>query len=194
MGFTRPVEKLTPRRPPDRLMSLGIWLPVVAQFVTCALFQAGALAMLSAETWYRQFDPHPGSTGTNCFDRDTANSASCSQSWENSAIFLISLAQFLITAFVFNKGPPHRRPLWTNRWLLAAISLQTLFLLFLVCLPGGPVVETFAGMVPFPEVAFRWKLLLLMLLNLAASYLADQLAEWGYEVARGRRVGGLMVS
>lgn len=41
MGFTHPAAKLSRDRPPDRLMSLGIWLPVACQFFTCALFQVG---------------------------------------------------------------------------------------------------------------------------------------------------------
>lgn len=39
MGFTHPAKKLSKQRPPERLMSLGIWLPVMLQFLTCALFQ-----------------------------------------------------------------------------------------------------------------------------------------------------------
>ena len=72
--------------------------------------------MLTRQPWYVRFDPHP--EGTNCFDRTQANSAACSQSYENTTIFLVSLGQFLIAAFVFNKGPPFRRPIYTNLWLL----------------------------------------------------------------------------
>jgi len=118
MSFTRPAAKLTPQRPPDRLMSAGIWFPVIAQFVACAVFQIAALVMLAREPWYVRFNPEPGATGTNCFARETANSPECSVSWENSAVFIMSLGQFLITAVVFNKGPPHRRPMYTNTWLL----------------------------------------------------------------------------
>ena len=173
MGFTRPATKLSRERPPDRLMSLGIWLPVACQFLTCALFQvrwpkgagragqgrAGgrlgpaatlrpccsgtgaeaappcrslpplprpvparpqvlAMVMLSRQPFYTRFDPHPAD-GSTCFSAGTANSARCSQSAENSVAFLMALGQFLITAFVFNKGPPHRLPLYTNAGLLA---------------------------------------------------------------------------
>ena len=76
--------------------------------------------MLAQQPWYVQFDPRPASTGTDCFARASANSPSCSRSWENSVVFLMSLGQFLITAFVFNKGPPHRAPLWSNMWLMLA--------------------------------------------------------------------------
>lgn len=178
MGFTHPARKLSKQRPPERLMSLGIWLPVILQFVTCALFQVrgssgdpsgikpkcwqlaqhacacaahtltlvmmrikpdatahrlsrplhphprcprpllqlAALLMLTRQPFYTRFDPHPD--GTNCFDRTQSNSTVCSQSYENSIVFLMSLGQFLIAAFVFNKGPPFRRPIYTNLWLL----------------------------------------------------------------------------
>ncbi len=191
MGFTRPAKKLTSQRPPERLMSAGIWFPVIAQFVVCATFQLAALIMLAQQPWYVRFNPEAASTGTNCFARETANSAECSQSWENSAVFIMSLGQFLITAFVFNKGPPHRRGLWTNTWLLVALVLQTSFLLFAVFSTGGVVSETFAGMVPFPSVSFRFKMLGMLLLNFAASWLADHVAVLGYGALRGKRVCGL---
>ncbi len=191
MGFTRPAKKLTSQRPPERLMSAGIWFPVIAQFVVCATFQLAALIMLAQQPWYIRFNPEPGSTGTNCFARETANSPECSQSWENSAVFIMSLGQFLITAFVFNKGPPHRRGLWTNTWLLVALVVQTSFLLFAVFSSGGVVSETFAGMVPFPSMAFRFKMLGMLLLNFAASWLADMVAVLSYGALRGKRVCGL---
>ena len=34
------------------------------------------------------------------------------------------LAQLLVLAVVFNKGRPHRSPLWTNAYLTAALLLQ----------------------------------------------------------------------
>lgn len=75
------------------------------------------MAMLSRQSFYVRFNPYP-SDGTSCFTAGEANSARCSQSWENSVAFLMALGQFLITAFVFNKGPPHRKPLYTNTGLL----------------------------------------------------------------------------
>ncbi len=73
--------------------------------------------MLSRQDFYTRFDPYPDD-GTSCFTAGQANSDRCSQSWENSVAFLMALGQFLIIAFVFNKGPPHRKPLYTNTGLL----------------------------------------------------------------------------
>ncbi|GAB4820540.1 hypothetical protein N2152v2_007586 [Parachlorella kessleri] len=172
MGFTRPASRLAKERPPDRLMSLGIWLPVICQFATCAVFQVLALVMLSQQPFYVRFDPHP-SDGTSCFTAGQANSPRCSQSWENSVAFLMALGQFLITAFVFNKGPPHRKPLHTNKGLLVALLLQTGFLVYLIFSPGGnAVTHDIVGLVPFPA-EFRTRLFVLLVLNLGASWLVD---------------------
>ena len=159
MGFTHPATRLCKQRPPERLMSLGIWLPVIMQFATCVAFQVCvgeigaalhqllllfllllhlalhpapptrpppspfplppqllALWQLTRQPWYQRFDPHP--EGTNCFDRRQANTAVCSRSHENSTVFLMSLGQYLVAALVFNKGPPFRKPIYTNPWLL----------------------------------------------------------------------------
>lgn len=49
MGFTHPAKRLSKTRPPARLMSLGIWLPVMLQFATCALFQVRGAGKGSGE-------------------------------------------------------------------------------------------------------------------------------------------------
>lgn len=36
----------------------------------------------------------------------------------------MALAQFVVLALVFNKGMPHRSPLWTNLWLVAVLVIQ----------------------------------------------------------------------
>jgi len=197
MGFTGPAKKLNKQRPPARLMSFGIWLPVLAQFLTVSVFQLAALGLLRSQSWYTQFDPTPDgqeNRDTTCFTRTMVNTPRCSMSYENSTVFLLSLGQFLITALVFNKGPPHRQPLYTNVWLLLAIIMQTLFLMYLVLSPGGNgVTSTFSGLVPFPSSEFRWKLLMLLLMNLIVSWMVDQLSQWCFSKLRGRRVCGVTV-
>lgn len=36
----------------------------------------------------------------------------------------MALAQFVVLALVFNKGMPHRSPLWTNKWLVLTLVVQ----------------------------------------------------------------------
>ena len=51
-------------------------------------------------------------------------SRTCTQAPENTATYLIALAQFIILALVFNKGRPHRSPLYTNYGLSVSLVLQ----------------------------------------------------------------------
>jgi hypothetical protein len=48
----------------------------------------------------------------------------CPQSPENTVTYTVALAQFIILALVFNKGMPHRSPIWTNTWLVIALLAQ----------------------------------------------------------------------
>ncbi len=46
------------------------------------------------------------------------------QAPENTVTYIVALGQFIILALVFNKGMPHRSPIWTNVWLVLALLLQ----------------------------------------------------------------------
>lgn len=194
MGFTGPAKKLSKQRPPSRLMSLGIWMPVAAQFLTVAFFQTIALVFLRSQHWYVQFDPSPDDGEPSCFSREETNSARCSESYENSAIFLMSLGQFLITALVFNKGFPHRKPLYTNTWLLLALIGQSIFLAYLMLSPGDNwMTRGFAGLVPFPSSEFRIMLVAILLVNIVTAYMVDHLADWCWRRLKGKTVCGVTV-
>jgi hypothetical protein len=121
-----------------------------------------------------RFDPHPPEAGgAGCFARATANSDACNRSWENSTLFVVALGQFLIAAAVVNRASPHRAPMRSNPWLVAALGAQSLFLLAALLAPGGAFSEGFAGLKPFPSGGFKAQLLLLLLANLAAAWAAD---------------------
>lgn len=73
----------------------------------------------------------------------------------------------------------------------AALLAQALFLAFLILAPGGgPVTHSFVGLVPFPA-DFRLRLLVLLLFNLAASWLVDWLALRVWRGVRGRLCCGV---
>lgn len=59
--------------------------------------------------------------------------------------------------------------LWRNKWLLSAMVLQTVFLMYLLISPGDGVTHVFAGLVSFPA-SLRGKLLGIMLANLVAAF------------------------
>lgn len=88
MALTLPARKLGAERPPARLLSLAVWLPVAAQLAVAAAFQLLALASALRSQGYTPLDPPP-----DCFTLARANTPRCSRSADNSAVFLMSLAQ-----------------------------------------------------------------------------------------------------
>jgi len=60
-----------------------------------------------------------------------------STNYENTVLFLISCFQYILVAAVFSIGPPYRKPMWTNGWLLAAMVVLTGFNLVVLLGPPG---------------------------------------------------------
>jgi cation-transporting ATPase 13A2 len=56
--------------------------------------------------------------------------------WETTTIFIVSSFQYLILAAVFSKGPPYRKPFYTNKPFLCALVILTLFTVVLSIYPG----------------------------------------------------------
>ena len=137
MGFTRPAKRLSKARPPERLMSLGIWLPVLLQFACCAAFQLGALLLLTRQPWYARFDPHPD--GTNCFDRTQATRRCAASRTKTPPSSWSAWASSSSLPLCSTRGRPSVAPYYTNLWLLLAMSFQTLLLGFLILAPSTPV-------------------------------------------------------
>lgn len=52
------------------------------------------------------------------------------QAPENTVTYVVALAQFIILAVIFNKGMPHRSPLFTNVGLLLALLAQAGWVLY----------------------------------------------------------------
>lgn len=52
------------------------------------------------------------------------------QAPENTVTYIVALAQFIILAVIFNKGMPHRSPLFTNVGLLLALLAQAGWVLY----------------------------------------------------------------
>jgi hypothetical protein len=168
MGRTRPRAggALAPEKPPGRVVSRPLLVATLAQLLVVAAFQLGALFMLRASPG---FAPTRGTP-----DLKTVVAP------ETTVLFLASLAQFLVLALVFNRGRPHRAPLYTNVGMVASLAAQLAFLLYATL-----AVDAFTsrGMQMWPSrdppltAAMRGALLGLMAANLAAAFAADGVAR-----------------
>ncbi|PNW86612.1 hypothetical protein CHLRE_02g093700v5 [Chlamydomonas reinhardtii] len=116
MGFTEPRNKLSRSRPLTRVMSPPLMISTVLQCVVIVVFQLLSLKLLQSQPTYVRFRGGPEL-------HDTVAP-------ENTTTYIVALAQFVVLALVFNKGMPHRSPLWTNLWLVAVLVIQTAFVIY----------------------------------------------------------------
>jgi len=155
MGRTAAHKTLAPSRPPGSLMSGVTLLSIFAQILVCLTAQLAATFYLQSRDWYTPLEPKDAST-------------EIVQSWDTTTIFLVSSFQYLTLATVFSRGPPFRRPFYTN----------TLYLLALVFLSAFT-----AMLLAFPPAMFPPAIFFQLMPN--PSGIGSQLLRWQFRLAVG---------
>lgn len=97
-----------------------------------------------------------------------------STNYENSVLFLISCIQYILVAAVFSIGPPYRKSMWTNGWLMCCIGLLSGFNMLVLLAPPHSVSDVLTLM-PLPVVG-RYSLLVAAVVNVVISMVFE---EWG---------------
>ena len=108
---TGPYKHLTKHHPTDSLISFPVITSILSQTVIAFVFQLGAHFLVTKklenkyeDSYYNFCDP----------DDDGTDILACP---DNTAIFLISNMQYLITAFAFCISKPFKSPIYTNYFL-----------------------------------------------------------------------------
>ncbi|GAA6043571.1 hypothetical protein JCM8097_005258 [Rhodosporidiobolus ruineniae] len=177
MGRTEAFPRIAPKRPTANLLSKKVLSSLFGQIVLTSGFQFGTYFYIRSRDWYTPPVINPD-------ELDIV-------SYENTALFLLSSFQYILVAAVFCVGPPYRKPLYSNRWLvvslvgLSAFSVYTLF---------APPTSFFGTLLEFIELPheFHLELLLIILANVGLSWAFEQagaqaVARWIGEVQRRYR-------
>lgn len=64
-------------------------------------------------------------------------------SYENTAVFCVSMFQYISEAVIFSKGAPFRRSIFSNTWFMVMLVLTTVFSLVLILAPITPLLDFF---------------------------------------------------
>ena len=141
MGRTGPWHTLVTQRPPGSLVSGHNLLSVGLQILVSAGAQLAAVAYLEIQPWNK--DPQPNGDDEVVVDYLT------------SVVFVVSCYQYLSVATVFSKGPPYRRPFYSNSlFTISVVSLATFTaILYLNLIP--PMSRFFQLMTP--ELPTYWR-------------------------------------
>ncbi|KAI4548269.1 hypothetical protein MG293_000599 [Ovis ammon polii] len=145
MSATHAYPKLAPYRPSGQLLSPPLLLSVVLNACFNCIVQVCAFLLLKQQPWYCEvyryskcfLDSQSNfSTNVSLSRNGTGNGAllpGSVLSFESTTLWPITTINCITTAFIFSKGKPFRKPIYTNyifSFLLASALGLTIFLQF----------------------------------------------------------------
>lgn len=149
--------------PPAALLSLAPIMSIIIHMAVIISFQTFAFFYVQEQSWYVPFN--------------VTTNDDILAGHENYAVFSISQFQYIILALVFSRGPPFRKPVYTNYWLIGSIIVTTAFSIMITIAPPAVVIEWFELVMPPPDNPqanfFRWQILIFAALNSAISVFVE---------------------
>ncbi|KAL2915285.1 hypothetical protein HK105_205150 [Polyrhizophydium stewartii] len=135
MGRTGPHPSIDRKRPTASLVSKKVLTSLVGQVVLQVAFQFAVFFWVRLQPWYHE--------GRGDMDNQEY------ESFENTAIFLVSCFQYIIVAVVFTVGPPYQEPVWKNIPYVSTLLFLTVLTLFISLAPTEWMISTL-GLLPMP--------------------------------------------
>lgn len=143
--------------PPAALLSVAPIMSIVIHMMTVIGFQTFCFFYVQEQPWYVPFNQ--------------TTSDEIYAGHENYAVFSVSQFQYIVLAVVFSRGPPFRKPFYTNYLLSVSILVTTVCSIVLTVGPPQFIIDKFELVLPPPDDPqanfFRWQMLLFSLLYCA---------------------------
>ncbi|SPO29333.1 uncharacterized protein UTRI_06282 [Ustilago trichophora] len=159
-----------PRAPTANLVSVKVLVSLIGQVAICGAFQAWAFYYVRRQPWYEPPEINP----------DELNVVNP----ENSAVFLVSSFQYITGALVYSTGFPYRKPLYTNVWLMATVTLLLGLSLYALFTPSGFIFDLL-GLVEFPR-SFHIALFIAVVLNTVLCFVFESiLSKYVVKLVKG---------
>ncbi|KAF5284129.1 hypothetical protein FQR65_LT00129 [Abscondita terminalis] len=146
-------------RPLDSLLSLTTVTSILFQLIFVVFFQVAAYHLVQTFEWFVPF----------VFNPDDPYFLT---SYENYAVYMSSLFQYLIMLVVLSKGKPFRKPIYTNVIFFGDILVLTGVCLYILFYPAQWVITILELKVP-PGYNFNLLLLGLAVMNFACSLISE---------------------
>lgn len=128
MSLSHAYPKLAPYRPPAQLISPPLLLSVIFNVLLNTAIQTCGFVLVQQQPWYST------SNFSACTDgNSTMQEFSEFQDYETTTLWPITTISCIIVAFVFSKGKPFRKPIYTNYIFFCLLPIQLgvcLFILF----------------------------------------------------------------
>ncbi|KAI0682979.1 Ca-transporting ATPase [Cytidiella melzeri] len=165
MGRTLPFPRIYPKGPTASLVSKKVLSSIFGQVLITGAVQFWAYYWVRRQPWYSSPERK---------NPDDDDGKLAARNFENSALFLVSCFQYILVAAVFSIGPPYRRPMWTNVWLMVSIGSLTLFNVLVLLVPPPFI----ASVLELEDLPFsgRTTLLFAVVINVVLSLAFER---WG---------------
>ncbi|XP_041127044.1 probable cation-transporting ATPase 13A4 isoform X2 [Polyodon spathula] len=174
IGFTMNLNhahpKLAPRCPPAKLMSPPMLLSVVLNIMLSLALQIVGFLVVQQQAWYLPNDIYsacaPGNASSSAGNGTHNSTLSVPKpepgfkSYENTTVWLLSLFSCIMVAFVFSRGKPFRKAIYTN-YLFVLVLLSQLAVCLVFLFADVPGLYQFMDLVCTPTA---WRLYILVML------------------------------
>ncbi|KAJ8916563.1 hypothetical protein NQ315_000207 [Exocentrus adspersus] len=158
-GMTRAYETLDKVPPMTSLMSFVPISSMVLFMTLTAAYQLLAYYYIQSFEWFTPF----------VFDENDDKNF---LSYENYAIYAVSMFQYIAMAVVFSKGKPYRRPLYTNIPFTLSLVVMTMVCVYISLTPAGWVMDVLEVLLP-PAFDGRYAVLWIALLSFLSCIVAE---------------------
>ncbi|CAH8524645.1 unnamed protein product [Schistosoma rodhaini] len=161
-GYTPAYPRLSVEPPGMRLVSTVTLLSLGLQLLTCGVVQFSVFVFTRLQPWYLPlFAYHE--------DYELKN-------YESTAVFSVSVYQYIILAIVFSKSAPYRRSILSNHLFVVNLIACIAGSLYLTSLPARVVRKLFE-LCRFPSVYFVIILHGIVLGNLLFGYILESIVD-----------------
>ncbi|XP_075218287.1 polyamine-transporting ATPase 13A3-like isoform X2 [Lycorma delicatula] len=161
MGKSGPSDTLIIQQPITSLISVNNILPLSLQILLVLIFQLLSLYILELQPWYIPVVPA----------KHDEEVVLC---WENTVVYSVSCFQYLILAFLYSRGKPHRQSFYKNWLMLIIFVLLVIFTTILTLYPPDKLSNAFEMEIWTPrESHFRIWLIILSLIHFIISFFIE---------------------
>ncbi|KAK3088339.1 hypothetical protein FSP39_017880 [Pinctada imbricata] len=157
-GFTAAYPKLTREPPLVNLFSISPILSLIVHVAICIGPQVFCYFNVKDQPWFVPYVENEDDDYT---------------SYENMAVFTVSMYQYITLAIVFSKGKPFRKTIFSNYLFLANILICLAASLWLTIYPTDPIAE-FMEIRPAPSIEYRFLYVGIAAANFILAYLAEE--------------------
>jgi cation-transporting ATPase 13A3/4/5 len=153
-GRTEAFDGPLVKQPPIlSLISLSPILSLLLQLIIVIMVQCASFYWVQHMPWFEPYN------STAVSEEDGSDAC-----FENYALFTVSSMQYIILAFVFSKGAPYRKSVFSNYGFLISLVFLTGFTLYLTLDPTQWMRDVFELTVP-PAMDFRLMMVMLACVN-----------------------------